>query len=88
MWASCTHGLGVDGVHSEDECRDEGQARVFEHTAFTCVHEQAGYSAVQTHVDDVEIEWRHAVQQDVQPDRQSEKYSALWEEMGAAFNVI
>lgn len=71
--ASCTHGLGVHGVHSEEQCCDEGQAAVFKCTAFTRVHEQAGYSAVQTHVDDVETERRHAVQQDVQPDRQTEK---------------
>lgn len=70
---SCTHGLSVDRVDSKEECRDEGQARVFECTAFTCVHEQARYSTVQTHVDHVEIERRHAVQQDVQPDIQRER---------------
>lgn len=70
VWVSCTYGLGVDRVHGEEQRRDESQAGVFKHAAFTRVHEEAGYSAVQTHVDDVEVERRHAVQQDVQPDRQ------------------
>lgn len=66
---SCTHGFGVDRVHCEEERRDESQAWVLEHAALARVHEQAGYGAVQTHVDDVEIQRRHATQQDVQPDR-------------------
>lgn len=70
MWVSCTYGLGVDGVHGEEQRRDESQAGVFKHAALARVHEEAGYGAVQTHVDDVEVEGRHAVQQDVQPDRQ------------------
>lgn len=63
----------MDRVHSKEECRDESQAWVFKHAAFTCVHEQAGYGEVQTHIDDVEIQRRHAAQHDVQPDRQERK---------------
>lgn len=62
-----THGLSVDGMHGEEQRSDQSQSGVFKHTAFTRVHEQAGHSAVQAHVDHVEIERRSAVQQDVQP---------------------
>ena len=68
--SSGTHGLGVDRVHGKEERCDESQARVFENAAFTGVHEQAGYGEVQTHIDEVEIQRRHAAQQDVQPDVQ------------------
>lgn len=70
VWVLCTYSLGVDGVHGKEQRRNESQAGVFKHAAFARVHEEAGYGAVQTHVDDVEVERRHAVQQDVQPDRE------------------
>lgn len=68
--AFCTHSLRVNRVHSEEERRDEGQVGVLEGAAFAGVHEQAGDGAVQTHVDDVEVEGSHAAKQDVQSDGQ------------------
>lgn len=62
-----THCLSVDGMHGEEQRSDQSQSGVFKHTAFARVHEQAGHSAVQAHVDHVEIERRGAVQQDVHP---------------------
>lgn len=67
MCVCVTHSFGVDGMHSKDECCDEGQVTVLKNTAFTGVHEQAGHSAVQQQIGDVEIERRHAMEQDVQP---------------------
>lgn len=63
----------MDGVHSEEECGDEGQARFLEHAALARVHEQAGDGAVQTHIDHVEVQRHHAAQQDVQPGRRDTK---------------
>lgn len=65
-----THSFSVDGMHSEEQRGDQSQSGVFKDTAFASVHEQAGHSAVQTHVDHVEVERRRAVQQDVQSVRQ------------------
>lgn len=65
-----THSFSVDGMHSEEQRSHQSQSGVFKDTAFARVHEQAGHSAVQTHVDHVEVERRCAVQQDVQPVRQ------------------
>lgn len=65
----------MDRVHGEEERCDEGQAAVFKHVALAYVHQQAGYGAVQTHVDNVEIQRCHTTQHDVQPNR--EKNSAL-----------
>lgn len=77
---SCTHSLSVDRMHSEEECCDKGQARVLKDAPFTRVHEQTGHDAVQTQVDDVEIQRRHAPQHDVQPDskkRQEDTFSSV-----------
>lgn len=86
--STSTYSLGVDRVHGEEECRDEGQPRVLEYAALARVHEQAGHGAVQAHVDDVETERRHPVQQDVQPVRQTERemFSTAgrsWDRIGA-----
>lgn len=55
-------------VHSEQQGRDERQPGLGpEHDAFTGVHEHAGDGAVQTHVDQVEVERRHSTEEDVQP---------------------
>lgn len=78
VWVCLTHSLGVDGMHSKDECCDESQKTIFKNTAFTCVHEQAGYSTVQKQVGDVEIERSHAMQQDVQPERHTEKDRTIY----------
>lgn len=74
----------MDRVHGEEERCDESQAGVFKHVAFTRVYEQAGYGAVQTHIDDVEMQRRHAAQQDVQPDREERQiFSGVCYESGA-----
>lgn len=81
----------MDRVHGEEERRDEGQARVFERAALARVHEQAGHGAVQAHVNDVEAEGRHAVQQDVQPvktDRGREAFSARGEKLALPSRFI
>lgn len=57
-------------MHCEKQSSDQSQSGVFEDTAFARVHEQAGHSAVQAHVDHMEVERLGAMQQDVQPVRQ------------------
>lgn len=69
----------MDRVHGKQDGCGEGQVRLFEHTPFTRVHQHAGYSTVQTHIDHVEVQWCHAAQKDIQPDgdRETELYSQM-----------
>ena len=57
----------MDGVHSEEECGEEGQATVVKHTTLAGVHEQGRHGAVETHIHHVEVEWVHAPQHNIQP---------------------
>lgn len=57
----------MNGVYREKQSGEEREVAVFKHTLFAGVHEQRRHHAVQKHVHQVEVEWSHAAQQNVQP---------------------
>lgn len=67
MLCMYTHSFGVNGVYREKQSGEEREVAVFKHTLFAGVHEQRCHHAVQKHVHQVEVEWSHAAQQNVQP---------------------